>query len=184
MSHLLPCHPHRLNIEILSTWMLRIASDNDVSVKRLCAWLGDDRFRALDSMAHYNPLINSIAEAVGVEKEIVIQSLPSGLYGLFGTSISPTGWPGTFPQQWRLLEGTPSRNLGNQYCPICLRKFGHYQLHGLSPSIVAAYSTSASFEIAVLIAERHFEVHPGFSTPALLIQKEIFNSAHIAADQS
>jgi hypothetical protein len=36
VSSLLPCHPHRLNNEILSSWMLSIASDNGVSVRRLC----------------------------------------------------------------------------------------------------------------------------------------------------
>ena len=50
--------------------MLRIAAGNDVSVRSLCAWLGnDDQIWTLDSMADSNPLINSIAVAVGVEKE-------------------------------------------------------------------------------------------------------------------
>jgi hypothetical protein len=54
----------------------------------------------------------------------IIKSLPFGLYGLFGESISSTYW--SWHTQWRLLGGTPPNNLGNQYCPICL--FGHYQL--------------------------------------------------------
>ena len=127
-SNLLPWHPRRLDDEILSSWMLRIASGNGISVRSLCAWLGldDDWVRGIDSMDPYNPLVNHIAEAAGVEKEIVIKSLPSGLYGLFGESISSTDW--SWNTQWRLLGGTPPNNLGNQYCPICLRKFGHYQL--------------------------------------------------------
>ena len=82
MSNLLPWHPGRLNDEILSSWMLRIAAGNDVSVRSLCAWLGnDDQIWTLDSMADSNPLINSIAVAVGVEKETVIQCLRPSLYG-------------------------------------------------------------------------------------------------------
>jgi hypothetical protein len=61
--------------------MLRIAAGNDVSVRSLCAWLGnDDQIWTLDSMADSNPLINSIAVAVGVEKETVIQCLRPSLY--------------------------------------------------------------------------------------------------------
>jgi TniQ len=118
-SNLLPWHPRRLDDEILSSWMLRIASGNGISVRSLCAWLGidDDWVREIDSMDPYNPLVNHIAEAAGVEKEIVVKSLPSGLYGLFGESISSTDW--SWNPQWRLRGGTPPNNVGNQYCPIC-----------------------------------------------------------------
>jgi TniQ len=69
VSNLLPWHPGGLKDEILSSWMLRIAAGNDVSVRSICAWLGnDDQIWTLDSMADSNPLINSIAVAVGVEK--------------------------------------------------------------------------------------------------------------------
>ncbi|WP_433974825.1 TniQ family protein [Tunturiibacter lichenicola] len=85
-SNLLPWHPRRLDDEILSSWMLSIASGNGISVRSLCAWLGtDDWVREIDSMEPYNPLVNHIAEAAGVEKDIFIKSLPSGLYGLFGS---------------------------------------------------------------------------------------------------
>ena len=91
VSNLLPWHPDRLNDEILSSWMLRIAAGNDVSVRSLCAWLGnDDQIWTLDSMADSNPLINSIAVAVGVEKETVIQCLRPSLYGLFGKPVAVT----------------------------------------------------------------------------------------------
>jgi hypothetical protein len=59
---------------------------------------------------------------------MVIKSLRSGLYGLFGHSISSTHWFLESNPQWRLLGGMPPNNLGNQYCPIYLREFGHYQL--------------------------------------------------------
>jgi hypothetical protein len=73
--------PWFLNDEILSSWMLRIAAGNDVSVRRLCRWLGADQpVRALDSMAHTNPFIDSVAEAVGAEKEQIIECLPSSFY--------------------------------------------------------------------------------------------------------
>jgi hypothetical protein len=41
-------------------------------------------------MADSNPLINSIAVAVGVEKETVIQCLRPSLYGLFGKPVAVT----------------------------------------------------------------------------------------------
>ncbi len=154
-SNLLPWHPRRLDDEILSSWMLSIASGNGISVRSLCAWLGtDDWVREIDSMDSYNPLVNHIAEAAGVEKEIVITSLPSGLYGLFGKAISSTGWKTS--GKWRLL------GVGNQtirvtnIVPSVFGSSGTISFHGLSPSIVAVCSTSASFEITVLIAERDF----------------------------
>ncbi|MBB5340850.1 hypothetical protein HDF12_000199 [Edaphobacter lichenicola] len=65
--------------------MLRIAVGNDVSVRSLCAWLeNDDQLGTLDSMADNNPLINSIAMAVGVEKETVIQCLRPSLMDCSG----------------------------------------------------------------------------------------------------
>jgi TniQ protein len=130
MSSLLPCHPHRLDNEILSSWMLRVASDNVVSVRRLFAWLGgeDRRVRSLDGIEFYNPLIKSIAEAFGAEQESIIQCLPAGLYGLFGKSIPYWEWGWRDFTEWRLLEGRLSLNLGNQYCLTCLRQSGHHQL--------------------------------------------------------
>ena len=53
-SNLLPWHPRRLDDEILSSWMLSIASGNGISVRSLCAWLGsDDRIREIDSIKEY-----------------------------------------------------------------------------------------------------------------------------------
>jgi hypothetical protein len=52
--------------------------------------LEDDQIWTLDSMADCNPLINSIAVAVGVEKETVIQCLRPSLYGLFGKPVAVT----------------------------------------------------------------------------------------------
>jgi hypothetical protein len=69
MIRLLPCHPQRRDGEILSTWMLRVASANVNSVRELCKWLGSDAVLALDLMGHNNPLVGSIAEAVGVCEE-------------------------------------------------------------------------------------------------------------------
>jgi hypothetical protein len=127
VSNLLPWHPRRLNDEILSSWMLRIAAGNDQSVRRLCGWLGDDQpVRALDWIAHTNPLIESIAEAVGVEKEQVIECLPSSLHGLYRTPVYRPGRASPMP--WRLWQGTSHGNMGNQYCPTCLRETGHHQL--------------------------------------------------------
>jgi hypothetical protein len=104
VSNLLPWHPRRLNDEILSSWMLRIAAGNDQSVRRLCVWLGDDQpVRALDWMAHTNPLIDSIAEAVGVEKEQVIECLPSSLHGLSRILVYRPGRASPMP--WRLPVG-------------------------------------------------------------------------------
>ena len=77
MIRLLPCHPQRLDGEILSTWMLRVASANVNSVRELCKWLGSDAVLALDLMGYDNPVVGSIAEAVGVAKKVVIESLPS-----------------------------------------------------------------------------------------------------------
>jgi hypothetical protein len=134
VSNLLPWHPRRLNDEILSSWMLRIAAD--LSVRRLCGWLGDDQpVRALDdSMAHTDPLIDSIAEAVGVEKEQVIECLPSSLHGL---SRTPVYRPGrASPMPWRLWQGTANGKVGNQYCPACLQETGHHQL----PWTIAIYT--------------------------------------------
>jgi hypothetical protein len=88
VSNLLPWHPRRLNDEILSSWILRIAAGNNVSARSLCAWLGNDQpVAALDRMAHTSPLIASIAQAIGVEKEQVIECLPSSLHGLSRTRI-------------------------------------------------------------------------------------------------
>ena len=107
--------------------MLRIAAGNDQSVRRLCVWLGDDQpVRALDWMAHTNPLIDSIAEAVGVEKEQVIECLPSSLHGLSRILVYRPGRASPMP--WRLWQGKLGRNMGNQYCPTCLRETGHHQL--------------------------------------------------------
>jgi hypothetical protein len=129
VSNLLPWHPRRLNDEILSSWMLRIAAGNGRSVRSLCAWLGNgDQIWTLDSMAHSNPLINSIAAAVRVEKQTVIECLRPSLYELFGRPISQTG--GDFEIFWIVAPvGTPSdRHRVSQFCPICLRQFGHRQL--------------------------------------------------------
>ncbi|WP_429632292.1 TniQ family protein [Tunturiibacter psychrotolerans] len=88
MSNLLPWHPRRLNDEILSSWILRIAAGNNVSVRSLCEWLGNDQpVAALDRMAHTSPLMDSIAYAIGVEKEQVIECLPSSLHGLSRTPV-------------------------------------------------------------------------------------------------
>jgi TniQ len=117
MIRLLPRHPPRRDGEILSTWMLRVASAHVNSVRELCKWLG----RGYD-----NPLVGSIAEAVGVAKKVVIESLPSSFYGLYRKSTSHV------PLEWtsfgRIWGGTSSPKFGNQYCPACLREFGHYQL--------------------------------------------------------
>ncbi len=126
MFSLLPCHPQRQDDEILSSWMLRVASANVNSVRELCKWLGSDAVLALDLMGYNNPLVRSIAEAVGVAKKVVIESLPSSFCGLYGKSTSYV------PLQWisfgRILGGTSSPKFGNQYCPTCLTEFGHYQL--------------------------------------------------------
>src|SRR5258708_36090847 len=109
--------------------MLRVAAGNDVSVRSLCAWLGNDQIWTLDSMADSNPLINSIAVAVGVETETVIQCLRPSLYGLFGKPISQTGAAALkSPGLWRRWEGPSDRHRVSQYCPICLRQSGHHQL--------------------------------------------------------
>jgi hypothetical protein len=48
----------------------------------------NDQIWALDSMTHSNPLIKSIAGAIGVEKETVIQCRRSSLYRLWETHLS------------------------------------------------------------------------------------------------
>jgi hypothetical protein len=69
VSNLLPWHPRRLNDEILSSWILRVAAGNKVSVISLCEWLENDQpVAALDRMAHTSPLIDSIADAIGEKK--------------------------------------------------------------------------------------------------------------------
>jgi hypothetical protein len=66
--------------------------------------LGNDQpVRALDRLADTNPLIDSIAEAVGVEKEQVIECLPSSLHGLSKTPVYRRG-PAA-PMPWRLWQG-------------------------------------------------------------------------------
>jgi hypothetical protein len=50
MIRLLPCHPQRRDGEILSNWMLSVASANVNSVRELCKWLGSDEVLALDLM--------------------------------------------------------------------------------------------------------------------------------------
>jgi TniQ len=72
------------------------------------------------------PLVGPIAEAVGVAKKVVIESLPSSFCGLYrkSTSCAPLEWT-SFGRIW---GGTSSPKFGNQYCPACLREFGHYQL--------------------------------------------------------
>jgi hypothetical protein len=91
--------------------MLRVASDNVNSVKELCKWLGSDAVLALDLMGYNNPLVGSIAEAVGVAKKVVIESLPSSFCGLYG--------------YWGVLR---HRNLVTSIAPSVSREFGHYQL--------------------------------------------------------
>jgi hypothetical protein len=106
---ILPSHPRRQRDEILSSWMLRIASDNDVSILDICKWLKSEYPPlGLDSLEPDDPRIEVLAEAFGVRKEIVIDALP--------------------PWAWYLREGGRSRKLGNQYCPICLHESGHYQV--------------------------------------------------------
>jgi hypothetical protein len=58
---------------------LRLPNVN--SVRELCKWLGRDEVLALDRMGYDNPLVGSIAEAVGVAKKVVIESLPSNFCG-------------------------------------------------------------------------------------------------------
>jgi hypothetical protein len=88
VSNLLPWHPRRFNDEILSSWILRIAAGNNVSVRSLCAWLGNDQpVAALDRMAYTSSFIDSVAESIGVEKEQVIECLPSSLHGLSRTPV-------------------------------------------------------------------------------------------------
>lgn len=143
--------------------MLRIASGNGSSVRELCAWLRDNKqILALDWLAHDNPLINSIAGSVGVDKETVIQCLPSSLYGLFGKRISETQWLWTHPGSWRVWEGTSDRHFVNQYCPTVFWNRDIISLNGLSLSIVAACGTSAFFENDVLTVESYFGLHHGF----------------------
>ena len=105
---ILPSHPHRRRDEILSTWILRIASGNVVSVFDLCKWLNIDYPHELDSFKPDHPGIDSLAEAFGVQREVIIQALPSSLYGL--------------DRSWGLLNRSP------HYCPICLHESGHYQV--------------------------------------------------------
>jgi hypothetical protein len=76
VSNLLPWHPRRLNDEILSSWMLRIAAGNNVSVRAFAHGLETTiRFGRWMHGAQ-SPLINSIAAAIGVEEETV-NSVPS-----------------------------------------------------------------------------------------------------------
>jgi hypothetical protein len=134
VSNLLPWHPRRLNDEILSSWILRVAAGNNVSVRSLCAWLGNDQpVAALDRMAHTSPLMDSIAEGIGVEKEQIIECLPSSLHGL---SRTPVYRPrGAAPMPWCLWQGSYGV-MGNQYCPTCLGEKGHHQL----PWSIAIYT--------------------------------------------
>jgi hypothetical protein len=186
VSNLLPWHPGRLNDEILSSWMLRIAAGNDVSVRRFCAWLGnDDQIWTLDSMADSNPLINSIAVAVGVEKETVIQCLRPSLYGLFGRPISRTGSAVLkFPGLWRRWEGPSDRHRFSQHCPICLLQSGHHQLSWTIGVYSCCVQHSVSFKQDVLIAESYLELCQGFSDRPLSSQRWHCSFAHTAVDPS
>jgi hypothetical protein len=74
---ILTIHPHRQRDEILSSWMLRIASGNIVSVFDLCKCLNIPY--ELDSFKPDHPVIDSLAEAFGVQREVIIQALPSSL---------------------------------------------------------------------------------------------------------
>ncbi|WP_353064404.1 TniQ family protein [Tunturiibacter psychrotolerans] len=117
VSNLLPWHPRRLNDEILSSWILRIAAGNNVSVRSLCAWLGNDQpVAALDRMAYTSPFIDSIAEAIGVEKEQVIECLPSSLHGLSRTPVYRS-LGGAAPMPWRLCQGGSYGLMGKPVLP-------------------------------------------------------------------
>ncbi|WP_353064490.1 TniQ family protein [Tunturiibacter psychrotolerans] len=182
VSNLLPWHPRRLDDEILSSWILRIAAGNNVSVRSLCAWLGNDQpVAALDRMAYTSPFIDSIAEAIGVEKEQVIECLPSSLHGL---SRTPVYRPlGAAPMPWRLWQGSYGV-MGNQYCPTCLGEKGHHQL----PWSIAIYTCclrhSCFLRESCPHCGNHFEVRLDFSTRAWLIQERTCNGALTAIDQS
>jgi TniQ len=76
---ILPSHPHRQRDEMLSSWILRIASGNIVSVLDLCEWLNIDYPYELDSLSLDSPHIDSLAEAFGVQREVIIEALPFGL---------------------------------------------------------------------------------------------------------
>ena len=71
----LPCHPRHRNDEILSSWLLKIASDNIVPVKRLLERIDISRSH-LDSMGSDDPRLVSIASAVGLSKKAVVPALP------------------------------------------------------------------------------------------------------------
>jgi hypothetical protein len=75
-----------------------------VSVRSLCEWLGNDQpVAALDRMAYTSPFIDSLAESIGVEKEQVIECLPSSLHGLSRTPVYRSRG-GTAPMPWHLWQ--------------------------------------------------------------------------------
>lgn len=128
MSRILPSHPHRRYEEIFSSWILRVASGNGVSVRDLCRSLAETRnIQRLDLMWPNDPLVSSLAEATSVRVGLVRQALLASLQGLFGNGINECRpYNQAFP--WHLRTGSPSPNVGGQYCIDCLREYRCYQL--------------------------------------------------------
>jgi hypothetical protein len=123
---ILPSHPRLRNDERLSSWVLRVASGNLVSVKQLCHQLGTPRVDHLDFKSRDHPLVIAMSRATATAVETVREALPCSLYGLFGER-SADAWFYPIPYPWQ-LSGSSSRFEGGQYCPICLDQSGYYRL--------------------------------------------------------
>jgi len=99
-----------------------------VSVRDLCDSIDETRnIQRLDLMWPNDPLVSSLAVATSMRAELVGQALPASLQGLYGKGINEC-WPYNRALPWHLRTGSPSPNVGGQYCIDCLRESRCYQL--------------------------------------------------------
>jgi hypothetical protein len=136
MIRLLPCHPQRRDGEILSTWMLRVASANVNSVRELCKWLGSDAVLALDLMGYNNPLVGPLPKQLGLRRRSLLKAFLPAFTGCTENPLHMCYRDGLpLGGYWEVLR---HRNLVTSIAPPVSGSSGTISFGGPLLSILAA----------------------------------------------
>ena len=120
-GNLWPIHPKPLPDELLSSWILRLAYENDLNALTLCTLLFGYRKpiwnRDIDQLAS-EEILNKLAQVTGTPIERVYETTLKSYDGIL---FEKTNLSGT--TRWVLSLGIQHRKrhaFGLQYCPKCL----------------------------------------------------------------
>lgn len=123
----LPVHPQPRADQIFSSWLLWLASGNGKSVKDFCRSLDESRIELIDFRHPNDSLVEALIDATGIDAVRIRDTLPSSLKGLLGSGPGFL-WPYEVLHPWRLRADSAARNVGGQYCFICLREGGYFRV--------------------------------------------------------